>query len=145
MAGGQPVVSVPILELVDACARERARSMSLFEHLGAWVASTSQPALQRLFATASHRHAWHADLWAGRSPTIPIVAVAADVAAISDASDDTDRWAAYVTALGMLIVDLEQLRHRVDPDLDPGTARVIDLVLADAHDLASAAAASPQT
>lgn len=134
---------VGVLELVDLCARERARSTSLFEHLGAWVASTSQPALQRLFATAAHRHAWHADLWAGRSPTIPVVAVAADVAAIAEAGDDTDRWTAYVTALGMLIVDLEHVRHRIDPDLDPSTTRVLDLVLTDAHGLASVAADAP--
>jgi hypothetical protein len=131
-------VSVPILELVDVCARERARSMSLFEHLGAWVPTTSHPPLQRLFATAAHRHGWHADLWAGRSPTIPVVAVAADVAAVAEAGDDTDRWTAYVTALGMLIVDVEALHHRVDAELDPGTARVVDLVLTDAHQLADA-------
>jgi hypothetical protein len=138
VARGQPVVSVPILELVEVCAREQARSTSLFEHLGGWVASTSQPALQRLFGAAAHRHAWHAELWARRSPTVPVAALAADVAAISEAGDDTDRWTAYVTALGLLIVDLEELRQRVDPDLDPSTIRVLDLVLADAHQLAHA-------
>ena len=131
-----------IVELVGVCERERARCVSLFEHLGGWVASTSDPALQRLFATAAHRHAWHAELWAGRSPTIPLAAVAADVAAISEAGDDTDRWTAYVTALGMEIVDLEDLRRRIDPELDPGTTRVLDLVLADAHQLAALVAGS---
>lgn len=137
------VGTIGILELLDVCARERARSMSLFERLGGWVASTGHPALQRLFATAAHRHAWHAGLWAGRSPTVPVVAVIDDVAAVADAHDDADRWAAYVTSLGQLIADLDGLRGRVDPDLDPGTARVIGLVLRDARELADALALTP--
>ena len=133
-----PAEHVGILELVDLCARERARSTSLFEHLGTWVASTTQPALQRLLATAAHRHAWHAELWAQRSPTVPVVGVAADVAAIGEAGDDADRWAAYVAALGLLIADLEGVQRRVEPDLDPSTTRVLDLVLRDARELADA-------
>lgn len=129
--------TVGILELVEVCAAEQARSMSLFERVGGWVASTSKPELQRLFATAAHRHAWHAELWAGRAPTIPVAAVVADVAAIADATGDVDRWTAYVTALGLLDADLAALAHRVDPDLDPSTARVLSLVTTDVHALAA--------
>ena len=132
-----------IVELVEVCARERARALALFQHLGSWVATTADPTLQRLFATAAHRHAWHAQLWADRSPAIPVPHVVADVAAIVEAGDDTDRWTAYVTSLGTLIVELGALRDRIDPDLDPGTARVIELVGADANRLADLVAATP--
>jgi hypothetical protein len=129
--------TVGIVELVEVCAAEHARSMSLFERVGGWVATTDDAALQRLFATAAHRHAWHAELWAGRAPAIPVAAVAADVAAIADATGDVDRWTAYVTALGSLDADLAALAHRVDPDLDPGTARVVSLVASDVRALAA--------
>jgi hypothetical protein len=68
--------------------------------------------------------------------------VVVDVAAIVEAGDDTDRWTAYVTSLGTLIVDLGSLRDRIDPDLDPGTARVIELVGADANRLADLVAST---
>ncbi len=133
-----------IVDLVEVCTRERERCASLFEHLGSWVASTGDPALQRLFSVAAHRHAWHADLWRERTPTIPVTAIAVRVAAISEAGDDTDRWTAYATALGAMITDLLALREQVDPDLDPATRRVIDLVVADARDLAASVTALPQ-
>ena len=123
--------------------RERARTLALFEQLGTWVTTTADPALQRLFATAAHRHAWHAQLWADRSPTIPVPPVVAEVATIVEAGDDTDRWAAYATSLGTLLVELGALRGRIDPELDPGTARVIELVGADANRLADLVAATP--
>jgi hypothetical protein len=141
---GTPTEPVGIEELIAICARERARSTALFERLGGWVATTEHPPLQRLFAAASHRHAWHAELWAERTPTISVPAPAVDVAAISDADDDTERWTAYVTALGIATTALDALRERVDPQLDPNTIRVVDLVLTDARQLAiDVAAAAP--
>jgi hypothetical protein len=134
---------IGIVDLVEVCTREQARCTSLFEHLGAWVATTDDPALQRLFAVGAHRHAWHAELWRERTPVIPVTAIAADVAAISEAGDDTDRWAAYATALGVMISELDALRHHVDTDLDPSTARVIDLVVADARALATDVTGTP--
>lgn len=136
---------IGIGELVEVCTAERARAMSLFERLGSWVPSTDDPTLQRLFATAAHRHAWHAQLWAERTPTIPVVAVAASASAIADASGDADRWAAYVTSLGLLDGDLAALRARIDPDLDPATQRVLALVTADVEDLAHRLTTSPPT
>ncbi len=132
-----------IVDLVEVCTREQARCTSLFEHLGSWVATTDDPTLQRLFAVAAHRHAWHAELWRERTPVIPVTAIAADVAAISEAGDDTDRWTAYATALGVMISELAALRDAVDPDLDPSTARVVDLVLTDARALAADVTATP--
>ena len=67
--------------------------------------------------------------------------MAADIAAIADATSDVDRWTAYVTALGLLDADLSALTHRVDTDLDPGTARVLSLVTTDVHALAAQLAA----
>lgn len=128
--------SLSITELVDVCAAERARCLALFERTGDWVAAVGDPALQRLFATASQRHAWHASLWAERAPTIPVVPAPANVLTIAAADTDADRWAAYAAAMGVLLVDLAAMRARVDPELDPATARVIDLVAADARDLA---------
>lgn len=132
-----------IVHLLEVCTREQARCVSLFEHLGGWVATTDDPALQRLFAVAAHRHAWHGELWRERTPAIPVAAIAVDVAAISEAGDDTDRWTAYATALGVMITDLLALRDHVDPELDPATVRVIDLVVADARALAADVTATP--
>ena len=72
----------------------------------------------------------------------PSVAIDAGVAAISEAGDDVDRWTAYATALGLLISELDNVRASVDPELDPATARVIDLVQRDAHELARAVTAT---
>jgi hypothetical protein len=125
-----------IVELGEACALMRARSLDLFEQLGALVTTTSDPALQRTFAAASHRHAWHAELWAARCPTIPGVdldALTARHRGIRLA--DGPPAAAYRAILGELIVELEALDWRVDPELDPGTDRVVALVGADLADL----------
>ena len=119
---------ITIVELVDVCARECGRSGALFERLGAWVPDTRHGPLQRLFANACHRHAWHAELWSGRAPTVPLAADLVGPPVIADADTDPDRWAAYAAALGVARSDLETLRSRVDPDLDPSTARVLDLV-----------------
>ncbi len=125
-----------IVDVAAVCGHERARALALFERLGGWVTSTTDPALQRLFATAAHQHAWHAELWTERAPTIPVPDHTDSVAAIVEADGDDDRWAAYVTALGLLRVELAALRARVDAELDPSTTRVIDLVGADADRLA---------
>ena len=64
-----------IIELGDVCARQRAVSLDLFEQLGALVTADATPAgdEQQLFAKACHQHAWHAELWLQRAPTIPPV------------------------------------------------------------------------
>jgi len=42
----------------------------LFEVLGSWVTSESDPEARVLFDVESRHHAWHADLWAERIPTV---------------------------------------------------------------------------
>ena len=128
-----------IVELGDVCARMRAQSLDLFRELGAWV-TTAGVEHQRWFATACHRHAWHAELWAHRSPAIPPVDLDA---AVADASrtrlpDDPDATA-YRSLLDSMLAELDELSPRVDDDLDPGTRRVLTLVRRDLADLVALA------
>ena len=62
--GGLASVSdqLGIVELGDVCAAMRAHSLDLFGS-SARVTTTAPGELQRLFAEACHRHAWHAELW----------------------------------------------------------------------------------
>ena len=127
---------VGIIELGSICASMRARNLTLFEQLGGWVVDTSDHGLQRLFALASHLHAWHAELWAQRAPTIPEVELDNSVArppsplvAPGERADD------YRAALDTMLEDLRRLSARVDVLLDPSTARTIGLVTSDLVDL----------
>lgn len=124
-----------IVELGGVCARMRAVSLDLFGELGRWV-TAADPRHQRWYATACHRHAWHADLWAVRSPTIPPVDLDGAVADARrtrlPAAPDAASYRAVIT--GML-EELETLSRRIDPDLDPGTQRVLTLVRNDLTDL----------
>lgn len=122
-----------IVELHAVCTDLQRRNQSLFETLGRWVATTDPPAVQQLAAEAGHRHAWHAQLWAERTPTIPVTDPYVPPPA---ALDDADRLASYRLALGDLLTTVEALTGRIDRQLDPSTARVIDLVTADLAALA---------
>ncbi len=126
-----------IVELADVCARGRAASLDLFETLGAWIADTDEPALQRLFVEASHRHAWHAEVWLARTPAIPTVDVEALTGAHRAGREDPppDRRVWYRTRVDEQLARLESLDARVDPVLDPATRRAIRLVSADLRDL----------
>jgi hypothetical protein len=132
-----------IVELGEVCARMRARSVDAFEQLGTWVtsddAATADGALRRLLAGAAHWHAWHAQLWAGRSPTIPGAAEATGTDRPLRIGPDVR--AAYGAWLAGTAADLEALGGRVDPTLDPGTTRVIRLVSADIAHLQAGLAA----
>jgi hypothetical protein len=126
-------VTVPISELVDISASMHARFNALFETLGRWVASTGDPAVQQRFAQAAHRHAWHADLWAERRPTIPLDAgPSAQLDEVPDDPAASVRLAWYVGQVERLRAELGELSGRIDPVLDPSTARVISLIT---HDL----------
>lgn len=137
MGGG--LVTAPalgIVELGDVCARQRALSLDLFRELGAWVTADDGNVAgeeRRRYSTACHRHAWHAQLWAERSPAIPSVDLDA---AVGDASrsrlPDRPSAKAYRSLLDEMIADLERLTQRIDADLDPATRRVLTLVR---HDL----------
>jgi len=139
MAGGLAFVSdrLGIVELSDVCADMRARNLELFEWLGAWVPASADGALQRLFAEACHRHAWHAELWQRRTPTIPIDGHSKRPASRTpDLTDDLRRREHYREALAALRDGVAALRPRVDPILDPSTTRTTDLVAGDLDDLA---------
>jgi hypothetical protein len=125
--------SIGIIGLVEVCASMSVRNRRLFERLGAWVADEPDAALQRRFAVASHRHAWHAELWEARRPAIPVDATLMEHPV---AADPADRVAWYQAELTTMRNDLGELAGRIDPVLDPSTHRVIGLVLADLADLA---------
>ena len=125
-----------IVELGTICADMRVRNLELFERLGGWVVDTDDPVLQRLFAEASHLHAWHAELWAQRAPVIPPVEL--DVSIASEPAADTpssERAAMYHRALALMLTDLRTLRGRVDALLDPSTVRTASLATADLTEL----------
>jgi hypothetical protein len=125
-----------IIELGEVCNTMRARNIKLFEQLGGWVADTTDPALQRLFAEACHRHAWHAELWAHRAPDIrPVEVDTSATAAPGPLVAAGERGSTYRGALDRLLADLHELLARVDVLLDPGTARTIALVTVDLADL----------
>ena len=137
MVGGGVVNTGPvgIVELGEVCARMRAMSLDLFVELGAWV-TTADVEHQRWFAAACHRHAWHADLWAARSPTIPPVDLDGAVAtARRHRLPERPDASAYRSLLTEMLAALDELSHRIDPALDPGTRRVSDLVVRDLVEL----------
>jgi len=76
----------------------------LFEVMGAWAATTPEPAVKRYFATQCHRHAWHAGLWQDRLPVLPG----------ADAGADTDGLASSVPA--DLTALVEALASPLGPD-----------------------------
>ncbi len=127
-----------IVELADVCARMRARSLDLFERVGSWVTTTDDGALQRLFAQACHQHAWHAELWAQRCPTIPAIDLEPATASYRPPIHpiaDSERLAQYRRSLADLLVDLAALKSHVDQNLDPNTTRTINLVSRDLSEL----------
>jgi hypothetical protein len=117
-----------IVELHTICHDLRRWNEELFETLGTWVVTTDDPALQQLIAEACHLHAWHAELWAGRSPTIPI---GEREIANRRLLDDADRAGSYRAELAEMRDALDAVAARVDRRLDPSTSRVVDLVTAD--------------
>jgi hypothetical protein len=145
VARKRQVVSEPlgIVELAGVCARQQAIGLNLFEVLGGWATDTDDGALQRLFLTACHRHAWHAQLWGERAPAIPpvdiAVATAAHRASHAVLDNDIDRIGWYRVQLDSLQAELAATSSRVDAVLDPSTARVVALVSSDLWELSTLA------
>ena len=143
MAGGVAVVSaqLPIVELGQVCVAMRARNLDLFRTLGRWVTTSVPGESQRLFAEACHRHAWHAELWEARTPVIRVSFPApAEPERFSDDGEnagDEQRRDRYRAALSSLEEQLRSLRARIDPSLDPSTARTVDLVGRDVVEIAA--------
>lgn len=136
--------SLGIVELVDVCHSMQRRNAAVFAWLGTIVTHGEAGTNGRLFAEACHRHAWHAELWAARRPTIPVGPTAAP-AGTDDGGDDDggDPVGAYRAEVDALRSMVRELASRVDRDLDPGTSRVIDLVAADLASLDDRLAAPP--
>lgn len=130
---------IGITDLITLSDAQSATHLGWFVALGRHVAMEPDPAVQRLLATAAHRHAWHAELWAGRRPTIPhdAVHVLPAPAAVDVAGDVLDAYRTHLAVQRALLADL---RARADRELDPATHRVLDLVDADLADLADRAA-----
>jgi hypothetical protein len=127
-----------IVELGDVCVAMRTHSLDLFARLGAWVSTTSPGELQRLFADACHRHAWHAELWELRTPAIPLGrATSSPLHDQSEVDGDEMRRDRYREELSTLEDELRGLRARIDPALDPSTTRTIDLVGRDVVEIAA--------
>jgi hypothetical protein len=113
----------------------------LFESLGGWAREFPEPAPRRVFGTWCHRHAWHAELWRERLPTVD---------GLTTDEDDVEVWIAPLrVALGgvntsdeavaalresvlpALQAAVTEHRDAIDPVLDGPTARTLDLVAAD--------------
>jgi len=117
----------------------RALSLDLFAELGGWVTEAGAGRLQRWYSSACHRHAWHAELWAQRSPAIPGVELEAAVAASrSELLPHDPDETAYRRILDDLLRELDSITDRFDSELDPGTRRVIKMVHDDVTDLVNA-------
>jgi hypothetical protein len=131
---------ITLLDVGARCARMRAANLDLFELLGAWVLDTPAGAPQQRWATACHRHAWHAELWAQRAPTIRSfdldAAVAAARGALGTPSSPEVRAEWYASVLATLIAELDEHATQVDALLDPSTARTAALVRGDLAELA---------
>ena len=108
-----------------------------FEVTGGWATderAETEPQAQQRFAVATHRHAWHAELWERRRPAIPVDVAPVSVPAGATLGRDTPvehRLEAYCAALDVVLAADAALRSRCDERLDPSTLRVIELVTAD--------------
>jgi hypothetical protein len=125
---------IDLVDLVVLCDEQCAADLGWFVALGERVRDEPDPHRQRWYATAAHRHAWHADLWAQRRPTVPHDAAHA-LPAPARVEVGDDLAAAYHEHLATQRERRARLRDAVDPDLDPSTRRVIALVDADLADL----------
>ena len=127
---------IGIADLVALCDTQTATHLGWFVALGRHVVGEPDPAVQRALATAAHRHAWHAELWAGRRPAIPhdAVHVLPPPTAVEDGGDLVDAYRTHLATQRRLLADL---RDRVARELDPATQRVLELVDADLADLAA--------
>ena len=130
--------------LIDDVARLAARGQAiesvLFEHLGAWTAGTPEPGVAATLAAWASHHAWHAQLWAARAPSVPSLAVdpgwARDeldglTAALGLADTTHARLAAAAAVAEAWEAELAAAWQDVDAMLDAPTARVLGLVLDD--------------
>ena len=94
-----------------------------------------------MFGTWCHRHAWHAELWRDRLPSVVALNGEGDDVeawirplrtALADVSTSEEAIAAFrESVLPALEAAVAEHRDAIDPLLDGPTARVLDLVAAD--------------
>ncbi len=129
--------------------------MRLFETLGRWSGTVRDPRARALFASQSHHHAWHAELWQGLLPAVPHLPAAdlvapepadAQVVAALEAFDDPDRdedsveatvtrlAAVYDATLPHLVTTYTEHLDRTTAVTDGPTVRALHLVLRDLAD-----------
>jgi hypothetical protein len=141
-----------VAESIEASGRHIGHhawvEMRLFETLGRWSGTVSDPRARALLAAQSHHHAWHAELWHALLPALPHLP-AADLVAPSEATselvatlaeldeapapaDDVSRLAAiYRVALPRVTAAYRDHLARTTPVTDGPTIRALGLVLAD--------------
>ena len=131
-------------DLAARASRWIALEDLLFETLGAWARSVTEPPVKRLLATWCHRHAWHAELWRARLPQIPArtdgpdhtadvaewIAPLRRVLTAPDLATTTAAKLAIVAdpVLAALESALDEQRAAIDERLDGPTARILDLI-----------------
>jgi hypothetical protein len=130
-----------LVELGRRARRWIAVDDLLFETLGRWARELPEPGVKRMLATWCHRHAWHAELWRDRLPTVERLDgdgddVEAWIAPLRAALLDVNTSAEAIAALRESVLPaleaaVTEHRDAVDPRLDGPTARVLDLVGAD--------------
>lgn len=147
-------MTLTIHDVAGRAAGWRALDLVLFEVCGRWTADADDGAVAALWAAVSNHHAWHAELWAQRFPTIPGLDLErADVEAstgstlcalrtsLAGATSTGERLALLAAALAAHGDDLHDATARVDERLDAPTHRTLTLVIADvASELAACAA-----
>ena len=141
-------------ELGAAARHFAAVERRLFELLGGWVTSATEPEVKVALRVESFRHAWHADLWTGLRGPNAMAEVAPGAAAESPAerpellavlaelTGTAERLEGlYRVTLPALVEDNRRRRDEAIADLAAGgpVARVLGLVLAD-HEAALASA-----
>jgi hypothetical protein len=141
----EPEAHPGIRGLAIVAARAMAVELVMFEAFGRWISTTSHASAKPMLAAASRRHAWHAELWRERFPTIPdadvdeaVVEARSNLGPLVDALAVFDALPSGPGRLAVAELAATQLAREylaalaaIDPLLDAPTARVLTLVLAD--------------
>jgi hypothetical protein len=118
----------------------------LFETLGQWIPTVSQPAAKVLLGSHCGHHAWHAALCEERLPVLPgrptaelvvpsngaLVALFDALADPPDAASTLEKLAGvYRVVLPRVLAAYHHHRDRIDAEVDAPTARALALIIRD--------------